>query len=54
MQGIWDGIQRAASKCSISSAGSELQRDGGVLAADALKDKLKMDKLSPYGEVICL
>lgn len=27
MQGIWDRIQRAASKCSISSAGSELQRE---------------------------
>lgn len=29
MQGIWDRIQRAASKCSISSAGSELQRGRG-------------------------
>lgn len=27
MQGIWDRIQRMASKCSISSAGSELQRE---------------------------
>lgn len=34
MQGIWDRIQRAASKCSISSAGSELQEGGGIAAAD--------------------
>lgn len=37
-QGIWDRIQRTASKCSISSAGSELQREQGergILAADA-------------------
>lgn len=29
MQGIWDRIQRAASKCSIGSAGSELQGGWG-------------------------
>lgn len=43
MQGIWDRIQRASSKCSISSAGSELQRKrGGTLAMDDWKDRREM------------
>lgn len=53
MQGIWDRIQRTASKCSISSAGSELQREreergrGGSLQRMPRKtgEKWKMDKL---------
>lgn len=53
MQGIWDRIQRTASKCSISSAGSELQREraergrGGSVQRMPRKtgEKWKMDKL---------
>lgn len=41
MQGIWDRSQRAASKCSISSAGSELQRGEGE--GDVAKKQVEME-----------
>lgn len=46
MQGIWDRLQTANSKCSISSAGSELQGErerGGTLATDDWKDRREME-----------